>query len=101
MKQVRALTISSDANSEGFMRNIRKLVPALRTCLRNNSTCTVVKETCITIAFLSVRVGSKFDVFAATLLPLLLELLPSVSRLTATAAGLCITIIMQVSRVLG
>lgn len=55
----------------------------------------VVRETCITIAFLSCRLQQKFSRMAEILLPSLIKLIPNSAKIVSTSASVALRFIIQ------
>ncbi|GFR69207.1 CLIP-associating protein 1/2 [Elysia marginata] len=93
-KMLRALLISGAADYDDFFHSLRTLESAFIMVVKDLRS-QVVREGCITIAYLSQQLGSKFDHFAEAVLPSLLNLIPNSAKVMSTSGMVCIRFIMQ------
>ncbi|KAK3765443.1 hypothetical protein RRG08_066990 [Elysia crispata] len=93
-KVLRALLISGAADYDDFFQSLRTLESAFIMVVKDLRS-QVVREGCITIAYLSQQLGSKFDHFAEAVLPSLLNLIPNSAKVMSTSGMVCIRFIMQ------
>jgi CLIP-associating protein 1/2 len=96
MKLFRSLVNSGifTDNDEYFMATLKGLEIPFQ-----NNICDlrsqVVRETCITIAFLSCRIQQKFSRMAEMLLPSLIKLIPNSAKIISTSALVALRFIIQ------
>lgn len=95
IKHFRSLVNSGIADSDDFHTTTLK---ALEIPFQNNICdlrSQVVRETCITIAFLSCRLQQKFSRMAEILLPSLIKLIPNSAKIVSTSAFVALRFIIQ------
>lgn len=95
MKDFRSLFNSGISESEHFYTTTMK---TLEVPFQNNICdlrSQVVRETCITIAFLSCRLQHKFARMAEMLLPSLIKLIPNSAKIVSTSALVALRFIIQ------
>lgn len=95
IKHFRSLVNSGIADSEDFHTTTLK---TLEIPFQNNICdlrSQVVRETCITIAFLSCRLQQKFSRMAEILLPSLIKLIPNSAKIVSTSALVALRFIIQ------
>jgi len=95
IKHFRSLVNSGIADSEDFHTTTLK---TLEIPFQNNICdlrSQVVRETCITIAFLSCRLQQKFSRMAEMLLPSLIKLIPNSAKIVSTSALVALRFIIQ------
>lgn len=95
MKYFRSLVNSGISDSEDFYSITLK---SLEIPFQNNICdlrSQVVRETCITIAFLSCRLQQKFSRMAEILLPSLIKLIPNSAKIISTSALVALRFIIQ------
>ena len=95
MKIFRSLVNSGIADQDDFYSNtLRNLeIPFQSNVCDLRSQ--VVRETCITIAFLSCRLQQKFSRMAEILLPSLIKLIPNCAKIVSTSALVALRFIIQ------
>lgn len=82
MKKLRAIIIAGGMNYEAFplcLKDLQRPIDTACTDLRSQ----VVREVCITLAFLSQQLKSKFASFGETVLPTLLNLIQNSAKVSA------------------
>jgi CLIP-associating protein 1/2 len=94
LKEVRSLLLSDGVDFSELVPQLRALDPGLSVSVKDLRS-QVVREACITIAYMSKRLESKFDFSAESLLPFLINLLQNSAKVMATSAGVAITFIVQ------
>ncbi|GLJ59406.1 hypothetical protein SUGI_1507300 [Cryptomeria japonica] len=95
IKHFRTLVNSGIADSDHFHTTTLK---TLEIPFQNNICdlrSQVVRETCITIAFLSCRLQQKFARMAEILLPSLIKLIPNSAKIVSTSASVALRFIIQ------
>lgn len=95
IKHFRSLVESGIAESEDFHTTTLK---TLEIPFQNNICdlrSQVVRETCITIAFLSCKLQQKFSRMAEMLLPSLIKLIPNSAKIMSTSALVALRFIIQ------
>lgn len=95
IKHFRSLVNSGVADTEDFHITTLK---TLEIPFQNNICdlrSQVVRETCITVAFLSCRLGQKFSRMAEILLPSLIKLIPNSAKIVSTSALVALRFIIQ------
>lgn len=94
IKRFRSLLNCGIADSDDFFPTLRTLeIP-----FQNNISdlrSQVVRETCITLAFLSCRLQQKFSRMAEMLFPSLVKLIPNSAKIMSTSATVAIRFIIQ------
>ncbi|XP_012939187.1 CLIP-associating protein 1-A, partial [Aplysia californica] len=94
IKMVRSLILSGAADYDDFFQSLRMLESAFILVVKDLRS-QVVREGCITIAYMSQQLGTKFDHFAEAVLPSLINLIPNSAKVMATSGTVCIRFIMQ------
>ena len=80
MKRMRGVLLSGGGNMEDITAHIRLLIPSFQLSVKDLRS-QVVREACITIAFLAQQLGSpRLDQFAEALLPHLINLIPNSAK---------------------
>ncbi|KAH9492416.1 CLIP-associating protein 1 [Bulinus truncatus] len=94
IKLVRSLLIAGAADYDDFFQSLRTLESAFILVVKDLRS-QVVREGCVTIAYLSQQLGTKFDHFAESVLPSLMNLIPNSAKVMSTSGIVCIRFIMQ------
>ncbi|BFZ22652.1 hypothetical protein BsWGS_25691 [Bradybaena similaris] len=94
IKLLRSLVISGAADYDDFYQSLRTLESAFIMVVKDLRS-QVVREGCVTIAYLSQQLGTKFDHFAESVLPSLINLIPNSAKVMATSGIVSIRFIMQ------
>lgn len=79
MKKLRGIMIAGGTNYDAFyvcLKDIQRPMDAACTDLRS----TVVREACITLAYLSLQLKNKFASFGETVLPTLINLIQNSAK---------------------
>ncbi|CAG0896905.1 unnamed protein product [Darwinula stevensoni] len=80
MKRMRGVLLSGGGNPEDVTAHVRLLIPSFQLSVKDLRS-QVVREACITIAFLAQQLGSpRLDQFAEALLPHLINLIPNSAK---------------------
>ncbi|RWS12914.1 CLIP-associating protein 1-like protein [Dinothrombium tinctorium] len=94
LKQLRALLIAGAADHDKFYPFIKLLELPFQQCVKDLRS-QIVREACITIAYLSQRVGIKLDRFCEMLLPTLINLIQNSAKIMSTSGIVTIRFIIQ------
>ncbi|XP_059140817.1 CLIP-associating protein 2-like isoform X4 [Physella acuta] len=94
IKMLRSLLLAGAADYDDFFQSLRTLESAFILVVKDLRS-QVVREGCITIAYLSQQLGTKFDHFAESVLPSLINLIPNSAKVMSTSGVVCIRFIMQ------
>lgn len=94
LKRVRSLIIAGGTDFEDFFHNLKQLELAFQVALKDLRS-KVVREACITIAFMSQVLGMKVDRFIEGLLALLINLIPNSAKIMSTSGHVCIRFIIE------
>ncbi|XP_022102459.1 CLIP-associating protein 1-like isoform X2 [Acanthaster planci] len=94
LKKLRSLVIAGAQDYDCFLPCLRVIEEALVFSVKDLRS-QVVREACITLAFLSVKLGRQFDHVAETLLPPLFSLLQNSAKVMSTSGSVCLTIILK------
>ncbi|CAL1546836.1 unnamed protein product [Lymnaea stagnalis] len=94
IKMVRSLLIAGAADYDDFFQSLRTLESAFILVVKDLRS-QVVREGCVTIAYLSQQLGTKYDHFAESVLPSLMNLIPNSAKVMSTSGVVCIRFIMQ------
>ncbi|XP_064644239.1 CLIP-associating protein 1-like isoform X4 [Lineus longissimus] len=93
-KLVRSLIIAGAANYDEYQPLLRQQELAFVTSVKDLRS-QIVRDVCISIAYLSQQLGSKFDHFAETVMPELIKLFPNTVKIMATSAIVCVRFLIQ------
>ncbi|KAL8570188.1 hypothetical protein ACOMHN_030983 [Nucella lapillus] len=93
-KMFRALVINGAAEHDEFHQQLRAMEPAFISGVKDLRS-QVVREACISIAYMAQHLSHKMDHFAEMLLPALFNLLPNSAKIMATSGSVCIRFIIQ------
>lgn len=94
LKTIRSLILVGGLQYEEFQSSLMALLPSFETALKDLRS-QVVREACITVAYLSKNLGNKFDRFAEAVLENLLSLIPNSAKVMASSGLVCIRYILQ------
>lgn len=94
MRKVRSVVIAGAADYDEFYPSLRSLELPFQLSVKDLRS-QVVRETCITIAFLSQTLGQKVDHFAEALLSNLINLIPNSAKIMSTSGTVTIRFIIQ------
>ncbi|KAG8228444.1 hypothetical protein J437_LFUL009095, partial [Ladona fulva] len=94
LKKVRSIVIAGGANFDEFHAHLRLLEPAFQISVKDLRS-QVVREACITIAYLSQQLGQKFDHFAEALLPCLINLIMNCAKIVASSGMVTIRFVIM------
>ncbi|XP_076456225.1 CLIP-associating protein 1-A-like isoform X9 [Babylonia areolata] len=93
-KMLRALVMNGAAEHDDFHQQLRALEPACISGVKDLRS-QVVREACITIAYMAQHLSHRMDHFAEMVLPALFNLLPNSAKIMATSGCVCIRFIIQ------
>ncbi|XP_076310026.1 CLIP-associating protein 1-B-like isoform X5 [Tachypleus tridentatus] len=94
MKRLRSLIIAGATEYEELFPSLRQLEVAFQSSLKDLRS-QVVREACITIAYLSQQLGIKFDHFSEAVIQCLISLVPNCAKIMSTAGIVAIRFIIQ------
>lgn len=93
LKKIRSLLIAGASNYDELFQHIRLLEPAFQTSVKDLRS-QVVREACVSIAYMSQQLQNKLDHFAEALLNPLILLIPNSAKIMATAGTVCVRFII-------
>ncbi|KAL3286277.1 hypothetical protein HHI36_000786 [Cryptolaemus montrouzieri] len=96
LKKIRSLVIAGATNYEEFFVGVKQLEIPLQTTIKDLRS-QVVREACISIAYLAQTLGNKFDKATELLMPPLINLIQNSAKVMATAGIVTIRFIIQSS----
>ncbi|VDP93389.1 unnamed protein product [Echinostoma caproni] len=96
LKTLRALVANGAAQFDEFVPLLKTLEVPLDTCLRDLRS-SVVREACITVAYLSQELKNRFDRCAESVLQTLIILLSNSAKIMASSANVAMRFILEVS----
>lgn len=94
LRLIRALLLCGAADYEDFFSMLRTLEPSITLAIKDLRS-QVVREACITTAYVCQQLGNKADHFAETLLPSLISLISNTAKVMATSGAVCIRFLIQ------
>ncbi|XP_052685932.1 CLIP-associating protein 1-like isoform X1 [Crassostrea angulata] len=94
VKSIRSVIVAGGMEYDDFQQSMRSLDVSLITSVKDLRS-QIVRETCITLAYLSQRMGSRFEHLAEVLLPHLINLIPNSAKVMASSGVTCIYFIIQ------
>ncbi|XP_075924187.1 CLIP-associating protein 2-like isoform X5 [Petromyzon marinus] len=94
VREVRSLLVAGATKHEGFLQQLRLMDPALKLSVRDLRS-QVVRETCITLAYLSALLRNKFEFTAEAVLTGLFALVPNSAKVMATSGLVAIRLILK------
>ncbi|XP_071448629.1 CLIP-associating protein 1 isoform X12 [Hetaerina americana] len=94
LKKVRSVVIAGGSNFDEFHTHLRQLEPAFQLSVKDLRS-QVVREACISIAYLSQQLGQKFDHFAEALLPCLINLIMNCAKIVASSGIVTIRFVIR------
>ncbi|XP_077561916.1 CLIP-associating protein 1-B-like isoform X5 [Haemaphysalis longicornis] len=98
LRHLRSLLIAGAADYEELFTSLRLLEPSFQVLVRDLRS-QVVREACITIAYLSQQLGQKLDHFSEAVLPALINLIPNCAKIMSTSGIVTIRFIIQYTHV--
>ncbi|XP_044028189.1 CLIP-associating protein 2 isoform X33 [Siniperca chuatsi] len=94
LKKIRSLLVAGAATYDCFYQHLRLLDGAFKLSAKDLRS-QVVREACITVAYLSSVLGNKFDHGAEAIVPVLFNLIPNCAKVMATSGVSAIRIIIR------
>ncbi|XP_070702057.1 CLIP-associating protein 2 isoform X8 [Pempheris klunzingeri] len=94
MKKIRSLLVAGATTYDCFYQHLRLLDGAFKLSAKDLRS-QVVREACITVAYLSSVLGNKFDHGAEAIVPVLFNLIPNCAKVMATSGVSAIRIIIR------
>ncbi|XP_063424882.1 CLIP-associating protein 1-A-like isoform X7 [Mytilus trossulus] len=94
IKTVRSVIVQGGQQQDEFFQLLRGMEPCFTICIRDLRS-QIVREACITVAYMSQQLGSKFDHFAESQMSHLINLIPNSAKIMATSGIVCIRFILQ------
>ncbi|CAN7983080.1 unnamed protein product, partial [Ixodes hexagonus] len=94
LRHMRSLLIAGAADYEELFINLKLLEPSFQALVRDLRS-QVVREACITIAYLSQQLGQKLDRFSEAVLPALINLIPNSAKIMSTSGIVTIRFIIE------
>ncbi|KAH7951660.1 hypothetical protein HPB52_011145 [Rhipicephalus sanguineus] len=94
LRHLRSLLIAGAADYEELFTSLRLLEPSFQVLVRDLRS-QVVREACITIAYLSQQLGHKLDHFSEAVLPALINLIPNSAKIMSTSGIVTVRFIIQ------
>lgn len=94
LKKVRSLIVAGALNYDEFYDQFNTLMPPLHASIKELRSM-VVREACITIAYMAKSLEQKFDHFAEAVLNSLINLIQNSKKVIATSGLVCIRFILQ------
>ncbi|XP_021373914.1 CLIP-associating protein 2-like isoform X14 [Mizuhopecten yessoensis] len=94
MKTFRGVMIAGGAQHDDFLTQLRTLEPCMSLAIKDLRS-QIVREACVTMAYLSQQLGNRLDHFCETQLPHLIALIPNSAKVMASSGIICIRFIIQ------
>nr|CAB3231466.1 CLIP-associating protein 2 [Phallusia mammillata] len=94
LKTLRAVIVAGGVEYDAFYQHLRELEPALQINAKDLRS-QVVKETCVTIGFLSTRLQNQFEHCACVLLPTLFTLIANSAKIMSSSSIMSLRTIFQ------
>ncbi|XP_014258947.1 CLIP-associating protein 1-A isoform X3 [Cimex lectularius] len=94
IKKIRSLLIAGANSYDEFLVHLRQLDQPFQLSVKDLRS-QVVREACVTIAFMSQELGNRFDIFADSMLPVLINLIQNSAKVVASAGQVCIGFIVK------
>ncbi|KAL1140353.1 hypothetical protein AAG570_000285, partial [Ranatra chinensis] len=89
LKKIRSLLMAGASNYDEFYNHLRLLDPPFQASIKDLRS-QVVREACVTIAYMSQLLGNKMEHFTENMLPCLFNLIQSSAKVVATAGQVAI-----------
>lgn len=97
LKRIRSLVIAGAHESKEFQDFLKLCELYFISCVKDLRS-QVVREACVTISYLSLRLGIKSARFCETLLPILINLIPNSAKIMSSSAIVAIRFILANTR---
>nr|XP_053645033.1 CLIP-associating protein 1-like isoform X5 [Cherax quadricarinatus] len=94
LKKLRSMLIAGASSYEEFYPHLRLLEPAMQLSIKDLRS-QVVREACVTVAYMSQELHHKVDHLCETLLPSLINLIPNSAKIMASSGIVTIRFIIQ------
>lgn len=94
LKKVRSLIIAGAGNYEEFFGNLKIFELSCQVCLKDLRS-QLVREACVTIAYMSTVYGNRIDRFVEGVLQCLFDLIPNSAKIMSSSAIICIRFLIQ------
>lgn len=94
MKRLRSVLIAGASDYDELYQSIRQLEIPFQLSVKDLRS-QIVREACITIAYLSQQLGPRLDHFSEALLPSLINLIPNSAKIMSSAGIVAIRFIIQ------
>ncbi|XP_067267879.1 CLIP-associating protein 2 isoform X3 [Chanodichthys erythropterus] len=94
LKKIRSLLVAGATDYDCFYQHLRLLDGSFKLSAKDLRS-QVVREACITVAYLSTLLGNKFDHGAEGIVPVLFNLIPNCAKVMATSGTAAIRIIIR------
>ncbi|KAK9504374.1 hypothetical protein O3M35_010721 [Rhynocoris fuscipes] len=94
IKKIRSLLLAGANNYEEFYTHLRLLDPPFQASVKDLRS-QVVREACVTIAFMSQTLGNRFEHFAESVVPALINLIQNSAKIIASAGQVCLGFIVR------
>lgn len=94
LKRIRSVIVAGGVDYDEFHLALSSILPSLQTSLKDLRS-QVVREACITIAYLSVALADRFDRLAEALLPSLIALLQNSAKVISSSGLVCIRFLLR------
>ncbi|XP_017798561.1 PREDICTED: CLIP-associating protein 1-A isoform X2 [Habropoda laboriosa] len=94
MKKLRSIIIAGGTNYENFLENLKSVQRSFEVAC-SDLRSQVVREACITLAFLSQQLKNKFASFGDAVLLTLMNLIQNSAKVVATAGAVAVRFILQ------
>lgn len=94
LKKIRSIIVAGGVDYDEFFVNLASMLPAFQASLKDLRS-QVVREACITIAYLSVVLADKFDRLAEAFLLSLISLLQNAAKVVSSSGLVCIRFLLR------
>lgn len=94
LKKIRSIMVAGGVDYDEFYLNLGPMLPAFQASLKDLRS-QVVREACITVAYLSLILADKFDRLAEALLLSLISLLQNSAKVVSSSGLICIRFLLR------
>ncbi|KAI1290181.1 CLIP-associating protein 1 [Halotydeus destructor] len=94
LRKFRSVMVAGGLGFDNFLPILKGMECSFLSSLKDLRS-KVVREACITVAYLSMKLGNKVERFTEALLPTLFVLIPNSAKIMSTSAIVCIRFIIQ------
>ncbi|KAL2080409.1 hypothetical protein ACEWY4_024202 [Coilia grayii] len=98
LKKIRSLLVAGATEHDCFYQHLRLLDGAFKLSAKDLRS-QVVREACITVAYLATLLGNKFDHGAEAIVPVLFNLIPNCAKVMSTSGAAAIRFIIRYTHV--